>query len=83
MDFNEKVPKDKEVFALNSIDNRVYAEFLNTNGRIGWRLYDRFGRGILITEEEIRKLVALSVSALNSLDVEKNQNRGEPGCPEQ
>ena len=71
MDFNGKVPKDGEVFALNGGDNRVHAEFLNTNGRIGWRLYDRFGRGILLTEEEIRKLVILSVAALDSLDSEK------------
>ena len=68
MDFTGKVPQDGEVFALNSGENRVYAEFLNTKGRIGWRIYDRFGRGVLITEEEIRKLVQLSIQALNSLD---------------
>lgn len=71
MDFNQKIPQDGEVYALNSGDNIVYAEFLSTNSRIGWRLYDRLGRGILLTEEEIRKLVMLSQTALNELDQSK------------
>jgi len=71
MDYDNKIPLDGEVYALSVGDNKTIAEFVNSNGRIGWRLYDRFGRGILLLEEEIRLLTKLSTTALNELDKEK------------
>lgn len=66
MDYiNNKVPKNGEVFALSSEKGHTRAEFVDTPGknganrRIAWRLYDRFGRGVLLTEEELNILCKL------------------------
>jgi len=71
MDYDDKVPQDGEVYALSSIENNTRAEFVDTNGKIAWRLYDRFGRGVLLLEEEIRLLTKLSTAVLERKDNEE------------
>ena len=65
VDFNEHTPQDGETYALSNRPEHTRAEFVETKGsegaerRIAWRLYDRHGRGILLTDEELRNLAAL------------------------
>lgn len=66
VNFNEKVPLDGEVYALSDRTGYTRAEFVETpgdngaDGRIAWRLYDRLGRGVLLTGEEIENLCYLT-----------------------
>ena len=61
---------DGEVYALSSTDNPIRAEFVETLGdegaeeRIAWRLYDRFGRGVLLMINDISKLSMLTENYL-------------------
>lgn len=73
MDLYNKVPQDKEVYALSPEDeNHIRAEFIETKGesgaecRICWRLYDRFGRGVLLTEEAVLNLCKLTSNYLRN-----------------
>lgn len=72
MDHHDRIPQDGEVYALGTGGNHLRAEFVNTNGRLAWRLYDRLGRGVLLTESELRILVRLSTNVLNHIDREEN-----------
>lgn len=66
VDFNNKNPINGEVYALSNRPTHTRAEFVETPGsdgaeqRIAWRLYDRFGRGVLLTDEEIDNLCKLT-----------------------
>lgn len=66
VDFDNKVPSDGEVYALSTGPNHTRAEFIATKGgegadsRVAWRLYDRLGRGILLTAEEVDRLCKLT-----------------------
>lgn len=64
------VPYDGEVFKLSREEDATRAEFVNTNGRIAWRLYDRHGRGVLLTKDEMRLLSTLTNNALADEDSE-------------
>jgi len=57
-------PQDGDTIKLSSGENAITAEFVNTNGRLAWRLYDRHGKGIMLTEDEMRLLGALIANAL-------------------
>lgn len=65
MDFSSHVPKDGELFALSARDGHTRGEFIATPGsegadrRVAWRLFDRYGRGILLTAEELKNLCSL------------------------
>lgn len=62
VDFNEHTPRDAEVYALSDRENYPRAEFVETKGeggaerRVAWRIYDRHGKGLLLTDEEVRNL---------------------------
>ena len=66
MDLSDITPHDGDVFALSDGDNYLRAEFVETLGvdgvdhKIAWRLYDRLGRGVLVTEGEIALLAVLT-----------------------
>lgn len=60
------IPVDGDVFALSQEENATKAEFVNTNGRMAWRLYDRFGKGVLLTEEQMALLASLTTNALSN-----------------
>jgi hypothetical protein len=66
VDFSDRTPKDGEVYALSERPEHTKAEFVETKGehgaemRIAWRLSDRFGRGILLTDEELANLCSLT-----------------------
>lgn len=75
MDLYKKIPVDGEVYALSSDgENGIKAEFIETDGKSGadhricWRLYDRFGRGILLTEESVINLCKLTTNYLSNHD---------------
>ncbi len=61
-------PQDGEVFALSPGDNTIRAEFVDSDGRIAWRLYDRFGKGIMLTEEQMRLMACLIANGLATKD---------------
>lgn len=73
MDFSSKVPRDGEVYALSNGENSTRAEFVYTEGgegarsRVAWRLYDRFGKGILLTEVEMLALCQLTNNYIEDL----------------
>ena len=58
------IPQDGEVFKLSPHANATTAEFVDSSGRIAWRLYDRHGKGILLLEDEMRLLAKLINNAL-------------------
>lgn len=62
------IPVDGEVFALSPDENATKAEFVSTRGRIAWRLYDRHGKGVLLTEEQMRLMGSLIANALADKD---------------
>lgn len=71
---------DGDLFNLSPGDNPIYAEFLDTRGRLGWRLVDKYGHGILLERSAMERLtvlmqVALGHQSLNSLD-EFTRNHG-------
>lgn len=49
---------DGDTFLLRGGPNPLFAEFLDTNGRLGFRLSDKHGNGILL---EAECMAALSV----------------------
>lgn len=65
MDYNSHIPKDGDVFALSGRLGHTRAELVYTPGkdgaekRVAWRLYDRFGRGVLLTDNELQNLCKL------------------------
>jgi len=79
MDFSRKVPLDGEVYALSDKDGYLRAEFVETLGddgaeeRIAWRLYDRFGRWVLLTLEDITKICTLTNNYINK-DKDKDKD---------
>ena len=58
------IPRDGDVIRLSPHENATRAEFVDTGGRLAWRLYDRHGKGILILEDEMRLLAKLIINAL-------------------
>lgn len=62
VDFNKHVPVDAEVYALSDREHYMRAEFVETKGqegaerRVAWRIYDRYGKGVLLTDEEVTNL---------------------------
>ena len=66
MDFTEKIPEDGDVYALSNEENYIRAEFVESTGEVGapsriaWRLYDRHGKGILLTQKEMLRLCLLT-----------------------
>jgi len=58
------IPRDGDVIRLSSHENAIKAEFVDSDGRLAWRLYDRHGKGILILEDEMRLLAKLINNAL-------------------
>jgi len=74
MSQSENTPVDGEVYALSQREGYTRAEFVETEGehgapgRIAWRLCDRFGRGILLTEEEALLLSSLTLNYLKEKD---------------
>jgi hypothetical protein len=64
-DFDQHTPKDAEVFALSQREDYPRAEFVVTLGadgaehRVAWRIYDRHGKGLLLTDQEVRNLSKL------------------------
>ena len=67
MDFDDKIPQDGETFALSDEQDCIKAEFINSSGRICWRLCNRIGQGIMLTEDELRRLILLSNNYLDSV----------------
>ena len=71
MDYKSHTPSDGEVYSLSSRNGYIKAEFIDTKGsdgaerRLGWRLTDRFGRGILLTSEELQNLYDLMTNYFN------------------
>lgn len=61
------------------IDENCWGEFLNTRGRLGWRLTDRLGRGILIEKDGMVNLMRLLEISLQDI----NDNEGAPGHREE
>jgi len=57
-------PQDGDVIRLSPHENATRAEFVNSDGRIAWRLYDRHSKGILILEDEMKLLAKLINNAL-------------------
>ncbi len=55
---------DGDTFVISTGDNPIYAEFLDTNGRLGWRLVDRHGKGILLDRSAMERLSLLTQIAL-------------------
>jgi len=76
MDLTNKVPKDGEVFALSDRGDTTRAEFIETSGaegahrKVAWRLYDRLGRGVVLTESEIVMLATLMKNYHEAEDAE-------------
>lgn len=71
---------DGDVFNLCPGANPIYAEFLETNGRLGWRLVDKYGHGILLEATAMARFsvligIALKEQSLNSLDDFGKANR--------
>ena len=74
MDFTNKIPEDGEVFALAEEENYIRAEFVESVGEVGapnriaWRLYDRHGKGILLSQKEMTRLCLLTNNYLKRDD---------------
>ena len=49
----EGEPLDGEVFSLAPNPDAIKVEYINTKERKGFRVYDRFGRGLFITRHEM------------------------------
>ena len=64
---------DGDTFLLSGGPNPIYAEYLNTNGRLGWRIVDKYGKGILFEQSAMDRFslliqIALGQQAPGSLD---------------
>ena len=61
------VPHDGDLHALKPNDeDTTRAEFVDTNGRRAWRLYNRVGYGVMITEPEMVVLRDLLTATLEN-----------------
>lgn len=61
---------DGSVWQLVGGENPLYAEFLDTNGRLGWRLTDKYGYGVLLELEAMRRFFLLLSVALGHEDTQ-------------
>lgn len=52
-------PRDGDVIQIRPGDNPLHGEWLDTNGRIGLRVVDRHGRGILFERDCMARLAEL------------------------
>lgn len=74
---------DGDLFNLNpGTDNPVYVEYLATNGRLAWRLVDKYGHGILLERSAMDRFsilidIALGRKFIGSLDDFENTNRNK------
>ncbi len=59
---------DDDLFQLQYGENPIYAQFLDTNGRTGWRIMDKFGTGILLERAAMEKFCVLLQIALGHTD---------------
>lgn len=64
---------DGDTFKLQGGNYPLYAEFLDTNGRLGFRVTDKLGRGVLLEGGSMERLhmllgIALKHEQMGSLD---------------
>ena len=56
---------DGDLFNLNPDGHPLYAEFLNTHGRRGFRMTDQYGRGIFVEQSAMSRFANLLNKAVN------------------
>jgi hypothetical protein len=57
---------DGDMIKLAAHENSLVVEFVNTPGRgIAWRMYDRFGKGVLLTHEQAEEFYKLLGESLH------------------
>ena len=57
---------DGDSIKLIAHENSLVVEFVNTLGRgIAWRMYDRFGKGILLTHDQAEEFYKLLGDSLH------------------
>ena len=64
---------DGDTFKLGGREYTLYAEFLDTNGRLAFRITDRLGKGILVDNGSMERLhlllhIALGYEQMGALD---------------
>lgn len=62
---------DDDLFVIQHGENPIFAQFLDTNGRLGWRLMDKYGRGILLEQAAMERFCILLQIALGHTDADK------------
>lgn len=62
---------DGDLFLLAPHPNPIFAEYLNTHGRKGWRLYDKHGVGVLLEVGAMERLSLLVDIALGRKTVNR------------
>lgn len=60
-------PHDGDVFQLRGGENPLHAEWLDTNGRLGVRIMDKYGSGILLEKDCMVRLVEILHTGLLGL----------------
>ena len=76
----DRILQDKDVWSLGPTDSTPKGEFIindTSDGRIGLRLIDRVGNGVLFIDEEITRLKELCIAAENT----QAAFRASLGCP--
>lgn len=56
--------RDGDVIQIRSGDNPLHGEWLDTNGRIGMRVTDKYGRGILLERDCMARLAGVFASVV-------------------
>lgn len=59
---------DDDLFQIQHGENPIFAQFLDTNGRTGWRIMDKYGRGILLERDAMERFCILLQIALGHTD---------------